>query len=47
MSQWKIKFSIKKLAAHNKLHPNTIKLLKEKKDENEAEEVVLSAGPHF
>ena len=42
LSQWKIKFSIKKLAAHNKLHPNTIKLLKEKKDENEAEEVVLS-----
>ena len=36
------KFSIKKLVAHNKLHPNTIKLLKEKKDENEGEEVVLS-----
>ena len=42
MSQWKIKFTIKKLAVHSKLHPNTIKMLKEKKDENEGEVVVLS-----
>lgn len=42
VSQWKIKFSIKKVTAHGKLHNTLIKLLKEKKEESEAEEVVLS-----